>query len=81
VAKLWQASGTAKEEFFSEEKNQKTFIPTPAENARLRAAGLGIASRAKVFWFFSSEKNCFLNFLLLLASRPRSQDFAAFRNP
>jgi hypothetical protein len=21
---------------------------------------LGIASRAKVFWFFSSEKNCFL---------------------
>jgi hypothetical protein len=27
---------------------------------------MGIASRAKVFWFFSSEKNCFLKPLFLL---------------
>jgi hypothetical protein len=26
----------------------------------------GIASRAKVFWFFSSEKNCFLQLLFFL---------------
>jgi hypothetical protein len=26
----------------------------------------GIASRAKVFWFFSSEKNCFVKSLFLL---------------
>jgi hypothetical protein len=27
---------------------------------------MGIASKAKVFWFFSSEKNCFLTPLFLL---------------
>jgi hypothetical protein len=42
--------------FFSEEKNQKTFIPAPVE--RFRPAGA--TEKAKVFWFFSSEKNAFL---------------------
>jgi hypothetical protein len=43
--------------FFSEEKNQKIFIfwcnPQSIDYSRHLAAGVG----AKVFWFFSSEKN------------------------
>jgi hypothetical protein len=56
--------------FFSEEKNQKTFIsapvpksgtwpdskkPAPTSPAKSRIHQL--APEAKVFWFFSSEKN------------------------
>jgi hypothetical protein len=54
--------------FFSEEKNQKTFDcwrwQHAAEGGRLDAAG----KRAKVFWFFSSEKNTLL-FLVLTQVR------------
>jgi hypothetical protein len=46
--------------FFSEEKNQKTFAPAPANRLRAKADRLGIALREKVFWLFSSEKNCCL---------------------
>jgi hypothetical protein len=45
--------------FFSEEE-PKDFCYSPAERFRPRQRSLGIASREKVFWFFSSEKNCFL---------------------
>jgi hypothetical protein len=51
---------SVRKQFFSEEKNQKTFaldaIPKQIAHDLNRHAGV----RAKVFWFFSSEKNCFL---------------------
>jgi hypothetical protein len=43
--------------FFSEEKNQKTFAPTPAENEGHDPYGRSCTKEIKVFWFFSSEKN------------------------
>jgi hypothetical protein len=49
-----------KKQFLSEETNQKTFSIAPAARLRSLVHTTGIASRAKVFWFFSSEKNCFL---------------------
>jgi hypothetical protein len=45
--------------FFSEEKTQKTFILCAWMNIQAMAAGLGQAEDIRVFWFFSSEKNCF----------------------
>jgi hypothetical protein len=45
--------------FFSEEKNQKTFVCSPAQKAGDMSEASGIASRAKAFWFFSSKKNDF----------------------
>jgi hypothetical protein len=45
--------------FFSEEKNQKTFIFCACGKIPAMASIVGVAERAKVFWFFSSEKNCF----------------------
>jgi hypothetical protein len=42
-----------KKAFFSEEKKQKTFMSL----SRFSPAACAII--AKVFWFFSSEKNCF----------------------
>jgi hypothetical protein len=53
--------------FFFEKKNQKTFIPTPAalSGPILKRWGLdrGSGGEIKVFWFFSSEKNIFLDFI------------------
>jgi hypothetical protein len=42
--------------FFSEEKNQKTFISTLAARSGTWPES-DAAQDAKVFWFFSSEKN------------------------
>jgi hypothetical protein len=42
--------------FFSEEKNQKTFMLAPADGYRPWPVCIR-QRRAKVFWFFSSEKN------------------------
>jgi hypothetical protein len=48
-----------RKQFFSEEKNQKTFVPAPAAPYWLRPAACQHRQpiRIKVFWFFSSEKN------------------------
>jgi hypothetical protein len=46
-----------KELFFSEEKKQKTFMSLS------RIYPVAYAKDAKVFWFFFSKKNYFLNFL------------------
>jgi hypothetical protein len=43
--------------FFSEEKNQKTFISPPVPSYPAMACIYPWAPEAKVFWFFSSEKN------------------------
>ncbi len=43
--------------FFSEEKNQKTFIPGAAPTLPAMSRIVPWAPEAKVFWFFSSEKN------------------------
>jgi hypothetical protein len=43
--------------FFSEEKNQKTLISSPAAKSWNRPEAMGQAQKRKVFWFFSSEKN------------------------
>jgi hypothetical protein len=46
--------------FFSEEKNQKTFISPPLPRGEAMARIFAQAQDSKVFWFFSSEKNTFL---------------------
>jgi hypothetical protein len=46
--------------FFSEEKNQKTFMSYASSGASLHGPAFVQAEKAKVFWFFSSEKNFFL---------------------
>jgi hypothetical protein len=46
--------------FFSEEKNQKTFALDAIPDLSVLAPTVRAAERTKVFWFFSSEKNCFL---------------------
>jgi hypothetical protein len=51
-AQRWQLVGS--KAFFSEEKNQKTFIRC---RAPLRS---GTRQRMKVFWFFFSKKNRWL---------------------
>jgi hypothetical protein len=43
--------------FFSEEKNQKTFAPAPAERLGVMTICWRLRQTTKVFWFFSSEKN------------------------
>jgi hypothetical protein len=43
--------------FFSEEKNQKTFMSAPLPSYPAMAWTYPRAPEAKVFWFFSSEKN------------------------
>jgi hypothetical protein len=45
--------------FFSEEKNQKTFAKRPRQRLGPRPLRKGLHQKKKVFWFFSSEKNCF----------------------
>jgi hypothetical protein len=45
--------------FFSEEKNQKTFMSAPAAANRPWPDNGEPAEKVKVFWFFSSEKNIF----------------------
>jgi hypothetical protein len=49
-------TGEARKQFFSEEKNQKTFA------LLVNAAGSNgtRCKQVKVFWFFFSKKNCFL---------------------
>jgi hypothetical protein len=49
--------GVRRKQFFSEEKNQKTFTLSASDNATSVEAG----ARLKVSWFFSSEKNCFFH--------------------
>jgi hypothetical protein len=44
--------------FFSEEKNQKTFNSAVLSNSPAMSRIYPWAPEAKVFWFFSSEKNC-----------------------
>ena len=66
-----EARGLRKQ-FFSEEKNQKTFSPAPAATQWPTHAACHHRKRTKVFWFFSSEKNCFLHvfdFTPILSSR------------
>jgi hypothetical protein len=48
-----------RKQFFSEEKNQKTFVPTPVAPYRPEPAACHHRQpiKTKVFWFFSSEKN------------------------
>jgi CubicO group peptidase (beta-lactamase class C family) len=53
--------------FFSEEKNQKTFNSPLAEACRPWPDNGEVAKKAKVFWFFSSEKNILLACLLACA--------------
>jgi hypothetical protein len=45
--------------FFSEEKNQKTFIFWASGKIPDLAGNVEAVGDAKVFWFFSSEKNSF----------------------
>jgi CubicO group peptidase (beta-lactamase class C family) len=56
--------------FFSEEKNQKTFISPPASPSRPWPDTGEAAQKVKVFWFFSSEKNILLAALLLILACP-----------
>jgi hypothetical protein len=42
---------------FSEEKNQKTFMPSAGPSLSDQLHHLAAAAEIKVFWFFSSEKN------------------------
>jgi hypothetical protein len=53
-----------KKQFFSEEKNQKTFAYPP------RLAACRHCQQIKVFWFFSSEKNTFSTLLRFRRHRP-----------
>jgi hypothetical protein len=55
--------------FFSEEKNQKTFFCWWLRHAARAGRSVAAGAIAKVFWFFSSEKNCFL-FPNLLPDKP-----------
>jgi hypothetical protein len=43
--------------FFSEEKNQKTFMSSAGPCLTGQFRDLDAGADAKVFWFFSSEKN------------------------
>jgi hypothetical protein len=43
--------------FFSEEKNQKTFMSAPPPTYPAMAGIYPPVPKVKVFWFFSSEKN------------------------
>jgi hypothetical protein len=52
--------------FFSEEKNQKTFAPAPAEGRGHGPIRLGMELKTKVFWLFSSEKNALSSALIFL---------------
>jgi hypothetical protein len=46
--------------FFSEEKNQKTFMSAPADGSGPWPESWDAAQNIKVFCFFSSEKKTFL---------------------
>ncbi len=46
--------------YFSEEKNQKTFMSCARPSLSGHGLKLYASGDAKVFWFFSSEKNFFL---------------------
>jgi hypothetical protein len=65
--KNYKQKQIVKEEFFAEEKNQKTFARAPAAPYRPAQAPCRHRQQIKVFWFFSSEKNI-LNPLLSLPS-------------
>jgi hypothetical protein len=45
------------DDFFSEEKKQKIFIPGRPRQDPGHGLDHGSGEEAKVFWFFSSEKN------------------------
>jgi hypothetical protein len=46
--------------FFSEEKNQETFVSRADGTIRDLGGTPGSRGDVEVFWFFSSEKNAFL---------------------
>jgi hypothetical protein len=48
--------------FFSEEKNQKTFVSGAVRMVEAMAGGWAQRRRLKVFCFFSSEKKSFFPF-------------------
>ena len=52
--------------FFSEEKNQKTFALDAIPVVWTNDLNLTAGAIEKVFWFVSSEKNCFFSKLLSL---------------
>ncbi len=54
-----------KRQFLSEEKNQKTFVRNAGPRLMSHGHNVRAAAVIKVFWFFSSEKNCFLLNLLI----------------
>jgi hypothetical protein len=60
----WAKNSACKKEvrkmFFSEEKNQKTFIPPLHPSFSAMTSIWPRAPEAKVFWFFSSERNTFV---------------------
>jgi hypothetical protein len=56
----WPSSKKVRKVFFSEEKKQKTFIPG-ARGKIQHCLDRGSSGDIKVSWFFSSEKNFFLN--------------------
>jgi hypothetical protein len=60
--------------FFSEEKNQKTFISAPVRRFQAMAGILSRVPETKVFCVFSSEKKDFFNNLEL-------PSFAIVRSP
>jgi hypothetical protein len=53
--------GLGKEAVLFRRKEPKDFSNCARGNVEAMADTTGIASRARVFWFFSSEKNCFLS--------------------
>jgi hypothetical protein len=58
-----------RKQFFSEEKNQKTFAYAHATPYRATWAACRQRQQSKVFWFFSSEKNNLTLFLPLLSDK------------
>jgi hypothetical protein len=48
-----------RKQFFSEEKNQKTFVCWRLRHVAFAGQQVAMGAGEKVFWFFSSEKNCF----------------------
>jgi hypothetical protein len=58
-AKAARSAEDGSKAFFSEEKKQKTFI---FQQLDIKGHGPDLSAGAgiEVFWFFSSEKNCFL---------------------
>jgi hypothetical protein len=57
--------GDVRKQFCSEERTKKDFYDCARGKVDVMANTTGIESKAKVFWFFSSGKNCFFKLLCL----------------